>query len=519
MPTINPLRSQRLIDRLQPMISDLSLPKHPSIVPSQIQKFFISHLKLIILGVVIECFYLFYLLHSFPLLPRYQSLTDMGLISNYSHASFITFLLVFSLLFVLLILAQRHTNRYQDKATLYLVIGFGVLFSSTALFVYPINAIDIFGYIAESRVLILYHANPMTIAPAHYTQDAFIQSLGRFVALPTPYGSLGVLIESIPTIFAGSHLLVNVLLVKGLSALFLLGSSYLIYRIVIQFKPEMALSCALVFAWNPYTQLEYVVNGHNDIIMIFFMLLAILASVNNRHGAAFVLMLLSALVKYAVLPIIPILIFYTIFNINDLTARLKYILFVCLATLIILAVFIFPFWRGVQTFASIFTTAQGSLYSFSMFLNDFSSLRIATSQSKIIGLVIFGSVYLIALLFVSRNWISLLMGCFLTLFAFLAFAVTYVQPWYIIWISTLALLLPHKYMQRLALVLAYGATMIELVHPYIWSWGVFRNPSGYAITNSMAYLILFAPSLCLFTGYVINVFSTRFRLHVEKLVK
>lgn len=519
MLTINILPHQRQIDRSQQTLSNAAVHKKLTITPFQIKKFFSAHFKLIILGVIIECFYLFYLLHSFPLLRNYQSLTDMGIINNYSHTGFITFMLVFSLLFVILILARRQTDLYQDKATLYLVIGFSILFSCTALFVYPINAIDIFGYIAESRVLILYHANPMTVAPAYYTHDAFIQSLGRFVVLPTPYGSLGVLIESVPTLFSGSNLLANLLLIKGLSTFFLIGSSYLVYRIVIQFKPELAISCALIFAWNPYTQLEYVVNSHNDIMMIFFMLLAILASVRNKHCAAFVLILLSALIKYAILPIIPFLMFYAIFNMEDVKARMKYILFICIATLIILAVFIFPFWRGEQTFASIFTTAQGSLYSFSMFLNDFSALKITVDQSKTIGLVIFGGVYLCALLFVARHWISLLMGCFLTLFMFLAFAVTYVQPWYIIWACTLALLIPHKYMQRLAVSLAYGATMVELIHPYIWPWGVLYNVGGYAIVNSMAYLILFCPSLILFVGYIINEFTTRFHFHVDGLEK
>ncbi len=519
MLTINILPYQRQIDRSEPTLLISVIRKKLTITPFQIQKFFIAHFKLIILGVVTECFYLFYLLHSFPLLRNYQSFTDMGIINDYSHTGFITFMLVFSFLFVILILACRQTDLYRDKATLYLVIGFGLLFSCTALFIYPINAIDIFGYIAESRVLILYHANPMTVAPAYYTHDAFIQSLGNFVALPTPYGSLGVLIESVPTLFSGSNLLANLLLIKGLSAFFLLGSSYLVYRIVIQFKPEIAISCALIFAWNPYTQLEYVVNSHNDIIMIFFMLLAILASVSNKHGVAFILILLSALVKYAVLPIIPLLMFYAIFNTKDVAARLKYILFICIATFIILAAFIWPFWRGEQTFASIFTTAQGSLYSFSMFLNDFSALKITVNQSKTIGLVIFSGVYLCALLFVSRHWISLLMGCFLTLFVFLAFAVTYVQPWYIIWACTLALLIPHKYMQRLAVSLAYGATLVELIHPYIWPWGVLHNVGGYAIANSMAYLILFCPSLILFVGYISNEFITRFRFRVDGLEK
>jgi len=67
-----------------------------------------------------------------------------------------------------------------------------------------------------------------------------------------------------------------------------------------------------------------------------------------------------------------------------------------------------------------------------------------------------------------------------------------------------ALLVPYKYMQQIAMVLAYTATMVELVHPYIWPWGAYQNPNGYAIINSITYLILFLPGLILLIEYRIN---------------
>lgn len=477
--------------------------------PTKIQNFLISHFWLIMIGIAMEGFYFCYLLRDFPLWSNYQKLTDMGIINNYSYTGFMAFLLVFSLLFALLVLAQRLVYAHQDKATLYLIMGFGLLFSCTLVLVYPINAIDIFGYIAESRVLILYHADPLIVAPAVYIHDPLMQSLGSFVGTPAPYGPLGILIAAIATLFSGSNLLTNLLLLKVLSALFLVSSSYLIYKIVAYYKPAMALTCTIFMVWNPYMLLEFVVNSHNDIIMIFFLLLAILLFVNNKHHMVFALLLSSLLVKYASGLLLPLFIINALFYYQSAKERLKYLFFICIETLIILGILVLPFWRGTQTFSSLSTTAQGFLYSFAMFLNNFSAMKVTFDQSKTIGIGVFGMFYLYALWLASRNSSGVLLGSFMSMFALLAFAITYVQPWYLLWACIPTLLMPRKWFQQIALLLTYAATLIELVHPYVWPWGAYQNANGYAIMNSIVYLLLFAPTLFLLIDNAIASLSVR----------
>jgi hypothetical protein len=480
----------------------------------QLKGFFVTHFWLITLGLMSECFYLFYLLRTFPLQSSYQGLTDMGIMNSHSYIGFIAFLLIFSLLFGLLILSRRTAFLPQKKSALYLILGFGFLFACTSVFVYPINAIDIFGYIAQSRVLVLYHANPMIVAPAHYTQDSFIYSLGSFVASPLPYGPLSILMEAIPTVFSGSNLLANLLLLKGFSALFLLGSSYIAYQITARIEPKIALATALFLAWNPFMQLEYVINAHNDIIMIFFVLLAILAYINNWHVAALALTLLSSLVKYSTLPLLLIFFIGSIFHYKSAKDRAKYALFAYIVIAVIAALFVLPFWMGPQTFASLAVMTRGPLYSFSMFLNDLTMQKITFDQSEVLGLGIFGGCYLYALWLASRRQVGLLAGCFLCLFALLAFAATYVQPWYIVWACIPASLIPHRTAQQIALLLAYVATMVELIHAYIWPWGAYQNAAAYAIVNSIAYLLLFGPTIFLLIKHgtgkaIVNIAHTR----------
>jgi len=70
-------------------------------------------------------------------------------------------------------------------------------------------------------------------------------------------------------------------------------------------------------------------------------------------------------------------------------------------------------------------------------------------------------------------------------------------------------------MQMLALLLAYGATMVELVHPYIWPWGAYQNAGAYAIISSVVYLILFWPSLFLLIGKFSSEIMARSPLRVR----
>lgn len=458
-------------------------------------RFLVDHRWLVLCGLASECFYAFYLVRQFPLVHHEQELVDMGYLNGYSHTGFLTFWICFSLLFALFLLAWHEASRRRSYATLWLVMGFGSLFALTNIFVYPMNAIDIYGYIAESAELIYYHANPLVTAASQYASDPLIHVAGSFVSIPAPYGPLGIVMDAIPTLLAGHSLLANMLLLKSLFAGCLLIETYLLYRILMRYRPELAVAGALALAWNPYVLLETVVNSHNDIVMMLFILLAVYAAIEDHHAIAFLCVLLSAFIKYSSLPLISLFLVYALTHQTTMAQRLAYLLRIGITTIVTVFTLLLPFWAGPQTLASVSNLAQYRLYSFSMLLNDLTPLSVGQSQA--VGYMFFGCCYLYALWLATRRQSDIFFACFLTSFALLAFAVNYVQVWYLLCPCMLALLMPRLRMYGVVVLLSYAATIGELVHAYIWPWGAYQNASMYALVNSVVYLILFGPVLLL----------------------
>ena len=68
-----------------------------------------------------------------------------------------------------------------------------------------------------------------------------------------------------------------------------LGSATLIYLILKQRQPRWAVAGTIAFAWNPLVLLAVAQNGHNDIVMIFFLLAAVWAlsaSFDSRRASS-----------------------------------------------------------------------------------------------------------------------------------------------------------------------------------------------------------------------------------------
>ena len=470
-----------------------------------------SRMALVLTGIGCELVYFFYLLRQFPLLRSYNDLIDMGMVTKTSHAGFLWFLLVFSLLFALFGFAWWQAYHLRDRATLWLILGFGAIFALTNIFVYPVTAIDVFNYIAEGIVMIDYHANPMLVSLAQYPQDSLVRLTVGWGIYPASYGPIGLLIDAIPTLLTGRNVLANLIFLKVLFSSVLLLEAFVAYKILLRIGPKFALAGALALAWNPFALFEYSANSHNDILMMLFVLLAVLALVEERPVLGLVLVTASALTKYASLPLIPLFFAYSVVPSSN---RLRYAGLAIAASLLLALITFAPFWAGPRTLDSLFFVNRINLSSFNMFLNDISSKTISLDQAKQPGLVIFGLFYIYALFLCTRRIEDMLRGCFIAMFALLAFGVTNVEVWYAIWPFALAIVVPDRGEMLVASLLIYGATLTELVHAYVWPWvNIQTNTFAYDIVNSIAYLVIFLPAflLLLFLEYR-NISSYRVQL-------
>lgn len=463
-----------------------------------------AHLLLIITGVSCEILYLEYLVRQFPLLHYYLELRDIGGITGHSYSGFTLFVVVFLSLFALFGVAlwDIYIN-HREKSTLWLILGFGAMFAITTTFVYPGTAIDIFSYIAQSIILIYHHANPMITPAASFPSDPLMGLAGGLGSRGTPYGPLGLLIDAIPTLLVGKNVLANLLLLKFMFSGMLLIEAYLAYKILSTYAPKFALVGAMFIAWNPYMLFEYSANGHNDVVFMLFVLLAILALVKDRPVLAFTLIIASVLIKFTTLLIIPLFFIQGVIHQPNNRERLLYLLKITVISLALIAVFYGPFWSGTHTFDSLLAEEQFYISSFSTMLFELSAATIPLDQGKLLGEAVFAVFYLYALFLSVMDRESMLRGCFIALFFFLAFATPKFQIWYAGWPAMLAVLTPQKYKLLGAFLFTSGATLSNCVYQFLFTM-MAASGDAFMFSNDLAYLITFLPALLLFLCFTLR---------------
>ncbi len=456
---------------------------------------FHRHALLIIASIGCELLYLFYFVRQFPLTQYYQELIDVGGITNHSPTGFMRFVVALTVAFALFGMALWRTFSHADKSTLWLILGIGGVFAATMAFVYPGTAIDIFSYIAQSFILLQHHANPMITPAASFPNDPMMALAGGLGSHGTPYGPLALLIDAIPTLLVGKNVLANLLLLKFLFSTMLLVEAYLAYQILRHYAPKFALVGALFIAWNPFMLFDFSANGHNDVVVMLFVLLAVLALVKEHPVLAFAFIIASVLTKYTTALLVPLFLLHSIVHQPDHRARLMYLLKVTGISLLLVAILYGPFWSGTHTFESLLSEDQSYISSFSTMLFEIMPTPLQLEQGKLLGRIMFVLCYLYALFLSTRNTPTMLRGCFLALFFFLAFGTPKFQIWYAIWPAALAAVTSQRTILVTAFLLTYGAMLSNCVYQFLYPMLGTTVGDGFMFSNGLAYLIVFMPAL------------------------
>jgi hypothetical protein len=458
--------------------------------------FLSARLALVLIGISCEAFYFLYFLHQYPLLRYYDQLTEIGILTDHSRNGFLTFSIILTALFVLFGMAWWRAHQLQDRGTLWLIFGFGAIFALTMLFVYPFTAIDVYTYIANSLVLVQYHQNLMIVPPSNFADDPLMRMAGAWIWLPGPYGPLGLLIDATPTFLVVRNLLANIILLKGLFSCLILLEAFLVYKILSHLMPRIAISGALFVAWNPFMLIEYSANGHNDIMMILFALLAIYALVKEKYALALFLITASALVKYATVLLIPLFLIYGFVHQPTPERRWRYLLVGGFSSLALIIALYAPFWQGWQTISGTIIQDQRYMSSFCTLLNFLFPQSISLDEGKLLGRILYVPLYLFALFLSSRKLLTdLLFGSFIALFFVQVLALSNFDTWYAIWPMMLAALLPQIARRLAALLFVYGASFSVTLYYYVWVWLGLQDPLNLSLVHAIAYILTFVPAL------------------------
>ena len=425
-----------------------------------------------------------------PLLPTnvFVPLLDLGKITGYRWSSAALYLSIVLLLYALYAIGYRLSARVKT----WWIFAAATMFCGELLFAYPATAVDIFGYIADGRLLALHGVNPFIVAPNAFPGDPIVRFLA-FPSEPAQYGPVWVLLNGGIARIANGDLVSEVLLYKLLAAIAHLASGAVILRIaqILTRDAAQARASAYLFVFNPLLLWEMVANAHNDGLMMLLGLLGVWLFVGQRNLLVLPTLALAALVKVPVALIAPSL-FIGIWQRSWPRALEGVLLALALAAAVYR-----PFWQGPDTLTALrrtdlFTASIASVLRLA--LRPYTGVAEASLVARSVSLSAFAGVVVIALLLAIRaeTDADLLGAAYITLLGGVLLLTTWFQAWYIVWPLAIgaALADPRRHLE--VALLSLGGLLQYFVFIYLWVIGLFPLEENIGV-QATAYIAIIGP--------------------------
>jgi hypothetical protein len=220
---------------------------------------------------------------------------------------------------------QRLGDTFSEAHLKLVILAFGLIFGLTLIWLYPITANDLFRYVLRGRVWAVYSESPMLSPPNNFPNDPYIAFAGEFSQWVSGYGPLWEILVQIPMRLFGTIDMVSGSIGLKLIVLlaYLLCAVFLGWLAIPEISPKFSFaplhpptaqspiqpSASLValtfFAWNPLILIQGAGNGHNDMVFMALMVLAIAFWQRRWWGVATLAFTLATLAKITGLLLLP----------------------------------------------------------------------------------------------------------------------------------------------------------------------------------------------------------------------
>lgn len=397
---------------------------------------------------------------------------------------------------------------------------------------------DMLSYAGYSRLMATYHANPYFVTISAFPGDP-LTSVNQWPQTISVYGPvwmaicnvLGWLLRPDPAAYVVAFRLVA--LVAHLLNTWLVGRTLQ----SMGRSPRTVTLGMLLYAWNPLVLIESCLNGHNDVLMVTFLLFGILLAVRAEKRDYLLLVrgflppmvafTLAALVKFTCLPILAAYLLFLVCKAlqpttaNPLTLSQAFrrwpraaivLCWACGAGLILALVLYSPFWIGHDLHAIMgsFTNNTASSWavnSFERSIIKWGNLHPAQkhnhlwsflSRRQVWNDLTFLAIALCLILGATRLWVQPTMSTFLILalamMSLVLLLTPWFYPWYLIWIVSIAAVCIPKRQERMstalcALTLTYSLSALA---NYLISRGLLGS---HDYLDSLFYTL---PPICAF---------------------
>ena len=323
-----------------------------------------------------------------------------------------------------------------------------IIISIVFIAVLPFMCSDVFYYLGIGRLAGTYGQNPYYVTINDFVEEGnnkqlletdtvlgqgYINDWGDTTVV---YGPIWTLIcQLIGSISFGS-IDIGLLIFKIVNVILHVLNAYLIYKI------SNKKSFTLLYALNPFILIEGISSVHNDMFVVFFVLLALYFLTKKKNLLCSVIFLaLATAIKYFTIILLPFVIIYY-FRKEKPKIRFLNCIKYGLVFLIVLLVPYLIYIKDMQVFAGLFTQ-QGKLAKsiYIIITQYFTSPEglVDTVKNTLLGaFAIIYAAYCIILL--NKKEISFrkeMQNATYFIMFFLFFLITNFQPWYIMWLFPL----------------------------------------------------------------------------------
>jgi len=254
-----------------------------------------------------------------------------------------------SLLFGLYWLAYRYVRSSNEfrASTLGLLTG-TLLFALPLIWAFPINAIDIYQYYLHGRTTAVFRQSPFTVAPLAASGASWAALAGEWADHTSPYGPLWEWVSAGVAAVSPYDIQTALVLFKVFNLMCLVAVGGLIGLMSPAATPTSRAARVLLWSWNPAVLLIYVMDGHNDILMLFWWLLGAWLLQRRRWWGLVVLVLAPLTKPIGLLPL-PFFYLTALRNLPDWRTRVRWLVRAGLVSLLVALAAWAPFLALDQT--------------------------------------------------------------------------------------------------------------------------------------------------------------------------
>lgn len=322
-----------------------------------------------------------------------------------SLAAGLAYAILLLLLFALYLRAFRQVWQMKAPPRLALILLATLLFGLPLLQTFPFNATDVYRYFIRGRVYSVYHQSPFTVPPNNFGDDPFLALAGEWAGETSPYGPVWELTAAAVGQVSGDNLYSSLILFKALGLLAHTAGAAIIWDLLHQAKASRRAALTLLWAWNPALLLTFVVDAHNDALMLACLLLGYWLWRQGWPAAGFITMLLAALIKPIALLPLPLFFVATWREVPNDRLRVRFLLLSGLGSLAAVWLAFLPFGSPldlVERLARESSAGGGfSLLALAILVSQALGAHISLDLLTYAGYIFFG---LVALWLFWRAW-------------------------------------------------------------------------------------------------------------------